>query len=122
MKPVTIVYVTDMDASLAWYQRLLPQAALVSSSPYWSELALGETASLALHSAKSVSRGSQLGLALTADRPLEAIHDDLAAWGVEIVDGFEEQPFGRSMLISDPDGLPIQINEHDAARYPTQAD
>ncbi|HSF86420.1 MAG TPA: VOC family protein [Acidimicrobiia bacterium] len=121
MKPVTIVYVTDMDVSLGWYRRLLPHADLVTSSPYWSELSLGDAASLALHRADSVSRGSQLGLALTADRPLEAIHADLAARGVEIDGGFESQPFGRSMLICDPDGLAIQINEHAGDRDPSQA-
>ena len=121
MKPVTIVYVTDMDASLAWYRRLLPQATLVSSSPYWSELDFGDAASLALHAAGEVSPGSQLGLALTADRPLETIRDDLAGWNIHVAGGLEEQPFGRSMVIHDPDGLPIQINEHDPAPYPTQA-
>ncbi len=120
--PVTIVYVTNMDTSLAWYRRLLPAARLVSSSPYWSELALGSGASLALHLTDTITPGTQLGLALTTDRRLETVRDELAAWGVVIEGDLEDQPFGRSMLIRDPNGLGIQINEHDPVRYPRSED
>ncbi len=58
VKPVTIVMVTDMDRSLDWYRRLLPEALLVASSGYWSELSFGE-ASLALHITGAVEPGSR---------------------------------------------------------------
>lgn len=111
MQPVTIVYVTDMDGSLAFYRRLLPHAELVSQSPHWSELSFGP-ASIALHSSAQVIRGTQLGLALTADESLEAVQERLTADGLDFDPTIEPQPFGRSMLIRDLDGLPIQINEH----------
>lgn len=111
MQPVTIVYVTDMDASLEFYQRLLPQTELVSRSPFWSELSLG-VASIALHHTQEVSLGSQLGLALTADAPLETIQERLTAADIPFDATITAQPFGRSMTIRDLDGLPIQINEH----------
>lgn len=119
MKLVTIVYVTDMDRSLAWYRALLPGAELVSSSPFWSELSLGLAGSLALHATEATAQGSQLGLALTADRPLEAIRDAVRERDVLVVRDIQDEPFGRSFVIADPDGLPIQINEHDPQRYPT---
>ena len=111
MKPVTIVYVTDMEASLAYYRKLLPQAELVSQSPYWSELAL-EGASVALHITDGVESGSQLGLSLTADAPLEEIENRLEGLGIPIERGIADEAFGRSMIIRDRDGLAIQINEH----------
>ncbi len=119
MQVVTIIYVTDMERSVAWYRELLPDATLVSSSPYWTELSLGGGASLALHAADTVERGTQVGVALTADRDLESLRGDLAARGVTISRAIQDEPFGRSMVIQDPDALPIQVNEHDAARYPT---
>jgi catechol 2,3-dioxygenase-like lactoylglutathione lyase family enzyme len=121
MKPFTIVYVTDMERSLAWYRSLLPDAALVSTSPYWSELSFGP-ASVALHSAAEVATGTQLGFALEADQPLEDILSSLTTRDVVVSKGISDEPFGRSMVIRDPDGLAIQINEHDPARYPTAAE
>ncbi len=117
MRLVAIVYVTDMERSLVWYRRLLPDAELTSSSPFWSELSLG-TASLALHITEAADRGTQLGIALTADRSLDDIRSDLAGSGVEIAREIADEPFGRSMVIRDPDALAIQINEHDPNRYP----
>lgn len=119
MKVVPIVYVTDMQRSLDWYRRLLPNAELVSTSPYWSELALGTAASLALHIVDNVTQGAQLGLALEAERSLEGIAESLATAGIAIDRGIADEAFGRSMLIRDPDGLAIQINEHDRELYPS---
>ena len=121
MKLVTIVYVTDMVQSLDWYRTLLPTAQPVSTSPYWSELSLGDGSSLALHSANDLAAGTQLGVALQTDQSLEDLRSDLAAVGIEIARDIESEPFGRSMVIRDPDGLAIQINEHDPARYSAEA-
>jgi catechol 2,3-dioxygenase-like lactoylglutathione lyase family enzyme len=112
-----IVYVTNMEASLTWYQQAVPGADLVSSSPYWSELR-SEGASLALHVADAVTPGTQLGLAFTADRPLETIVEEWEAGGISPSRGIADEAFGRSVVISDPDGLSIQINEHEPELYP----
>ena len=111
MRPLTIVYVTDMDRSLGWYRSLLPDAELVSSSPFWSELA-ADGGTLALHSTSSIEPGNQVGLSLVADQPLEAVGDQLATAGIDVARGIQDEPFGRSMVVEDPDGLRIQINEH----------
>ena len=120
MRPVTIVYVTDMEASLTFYRMLLPHAELVSQSPYWSELAF-DGASIALHITDDVERGTQLGLALSADSPLEEIENRLRSRGITLDRGIADEAFGRSMMIRDLDGLAIQINEHDSERYPAAA-
>lgn len=118
MRVVPVVYVTDMDVSLDWYRRLLPDADLVSTSPYWSELSLGSTASLALHTIGEISPGSQMGLALEADRRLEEVAEHLVKAGIAIDRGIADEAFGRSMVVRDPDGLAVQINEHDPETYP----
>jgi catechol 2,3-dioxygenase-like lactoylglutathione lyase family enzyme len=111
MKPVAIVYVTDMERSLSWYRSVLAGAELVSTSPYWTEFSVGG-ATVALHVADSVERGTQVGLALVAERPLEDITSDLGGVGVDAARPICDEPFGRSMVVEDPDGLQIQINEH----------
>ena len=118
MKLVPIVYVTDMERSLAWYRTLLPDADLVSTSPYWSELSLGEAASLALHGTERVEPGTQVELSLATPGPLEQLVADLTAAGIPPHRGIADEAFGRSVLFADPDGLVIQVNEHDAAFYP----
>lgn len=117
MKPVAIVYVTEMDRSLDWYRRAVPAADVVSTSPYWSELE-SDGGTFALHAATDVVAGSQLGLAFTADRRLEDIVADWDAAGISPTRGIADEAFGRSVVVSDPDGLAIQVNEHAAEFYP----
>lgn len=111
MRPVSIVYVTDMERSVAWYRSVLRDAELVSTSPYWTEFSVGG-GTLALHITEAVERGTQVGVSLVADRSLEDITAELAGKGVEVDRPICDEPFGRSMVIADPDGLKIQINEH----------
>ena len=117
MKPVAIVYVTNMDRSLEWYRAVLPAADVVSTSPWWSELSVAGT-SLALHFTERITPGDQVGLALAADRPLEHVVRTLAEAGIEPIRGIADEAFGRSLVLEDPDGLAIQVNEHDPEHYP----
>ncbi len=117
MKPVPIVYVTNMHRSLEWYRAVLTSAELVSTSPWWSELSAAGT-SLALHFTERITPGDQVGLSLAADRPLEAVLDALDEAGIEPARGIADEAFGRSLVLEDPDGLMIQVNEHDPEHYP----
>ena len=117
MRPVPIVYVTDMNRSLDWYRRLLPDAELVSTSEWWSELS-SDGVSVALHGAESLEPGGHVGLAFEASSPLEDVVAALADGGIEPARAICDEPFGRSIVIQDPDGLKIQINEHDPEKYP----
>ena len=112
MKLTPLVYVTDMDRGIKFYTSLLPAATIVTSSPYWTELLVGD-ATLALHLAESVDHaGDGMGLGLDAAVPLETVLDDLAEAGIQPAGEICPQPVGRSVTVRDPDGLPIQINEH----------
>jgi catechol 2,3-dioxygenase-like lactoylglutathione lyase family enzyme len=118
VKPVPIVYVTDMERSLAWYRAVIPNAAVVSSSPFWTELSI-DGAALALHSTESPTPGTQVGLTFATPVPLEDVAITLSGAGIEPAREISDEPFGRSMVLEDPDGLRIQVNEHDPDRYPT---
>jgi catechol 2,3-dioxygenase-like lactoylglutathione lyase family enzyme len=113
--PVPIVFVTDMQASLVFYRAL--GFRVKSEGTMWSELRSG-AARLALHGAESIPGGPQrVSLSLTAHEKLETIRARLEEAGVAVTDEIADEAFGRSLLIRDPDGLPIQINEHDPALY-----
>ena len=115
MTPITIVYVTDMKRALAFYKALGCEAK--TEGGYWSELRMGSTA-LALHYTDSLPKdGLWVGLAMTAHRPLEEIIASLKASGINVTNEIADEAFGRSLIIRDPDGLGIQINEHDPTLY-----
>ena len=112
MKLVPLVYVTDMNRSTGFYTRLLPASIVVTASPYWTELSIGG-ASLALHLAESVDHdGDGMALSFDAATTLEQVVALLGEAGIEPSSEICAQPFGRSVTVTDPDGLVIQINEH----------
>jgi catechol 2,3-dioxygenase-like lactoylglutathione lyase family enzyme len=101
----TIVYVRDMDASLAFYEGL--GFTVRSRSPMWSELQAGDGAVLALHGEIEGNAG-HVEVALGADAPLETF-----AGRSDVARGIADEVFGRSLVLRDPNGLALQVNEHD---------
>jgi catechol 2,3-dioxygenase-like lactoylglutathione lyase family enzyme len=111
LMPLPIVYVTDMGKSLAFYQAL--GFSVKNEGQVWSELRMGD-AGLALHGTDETASGTQrMGLAMTAYQPLEMILIELTSAGISITNEIVDEAFGRSLLIRDPDGMPIQLNQHD---------
>ena len=98
-----IVYVRDMDESVAFYTQLGFDTEF--RSPTWTQLKAGTGATLALHTAAGESAGT-VELAMVAEEPLERIDVALAR-------GIADEAFGRSLVVEDPNGLRIQVNEHD---------
>jgi predicted enzyme related to lactoylglutathione lyase len=113
MKPVPFIYTTDMSRSIAWYLTVIPRARLISESPYWSELDIDGDV-LALHGTESISRGGAAGVAFVADEPLEDVLSRLREAGIESVREIADEPFGRSIVLEDPDGFRFQVNEYAA--------
>jgi catechol 2,3-dioxygenase-like lactoylglutathione lyase family enzyme len=99
-----IVYVQDMDASLTFYEGLGFERK--SRSEMWSELRAGDGAVLALHKAEA---GRRVELALVAEESLEQVTGRITP-----TRGIADETFGRSLVIRDPNGLTIQVNEHDS--------
>lgn len=113
MKPIAIIYTTDMERAKKFYTGLTPNTAIKTSSPYWTELELSGV-SIALHFIDALADGQSghLGLSFLADKPLEDVIEHLNHEGIDIFQAIQDEPFGRSFLLKDPDGLVIQVNEH----------
>ena len=109
MQLQAVVYVTDMDRSIAFYEHL-GFVIGYRGGPVWTAFQ-GADGSLALHTVEELPGPGRIALGLVADGPLEAIIERLAGYGIE-ASPIEAQSFGRSTVVRDPDGLPIQINEH----------
>ena len=109
-----IVYVTDMDRAVRFYSALGFAPDPNVHSRMWTQLRAGNGAILALHHETKPAPSSPLRveLALVATVPLHSLKPRLEGQGIAcgpIVD----EAFGFSMLVHDPDGLPVQNNQHE---------
>lgn len=109
MQLQTIVYVTDMERSVSFYERL-GFTVDYRGGPVWTAFT-GTDGVLALHLVDDLPAGSRVAVSLVSEGPLVDVVDALTGAGIECTP-IEEQPFGQSTVVRDPDGLPIQINEH----------
>jgi uncharacterized glyoxalase superfamily protein PhnB len=61
--------------------------------------------------------GLAVELAFEAEEPLEDVVARLRAAGFEPVTAIVDESYGRSFRVRDPEGLSIQVNEHDRALH-----
>lgn len=117
MTPMPIRYVHDVDAARRFYEALGLRLDFASRPPrrgptMWVELG-GERGALALHHAPPGSQPSPVELAFVAGEPLEKVVERLRGQGYEPATAIVDEAFGRSFTVRDPEGLLIQVNEHD---------
>ncbi|MCP5025201.1 MAG: VOC family protein [Actinomycetia bacterium] len=111
MKLLPIVYVTNMDRSVRFYTLLGFRPSTVGE--FWSELEAGSGAMLGLHGATGpLDGGTQVELNLVADQPLEEISRLAGDHQMKVAREIRDEIFGRSFVLTDPDGLAIQVNEY----------
>ncbi len=110
MKLQPIVYVTDMARSVEWYSTVL-DVRPAYQSPAWTALPVGD-ATLGLHIIETRPTDSHAAVSLVATEPLESVASRLEAAGITIAKPICEEDFGRSLVVVDPDGTAIQVNEH----------
>lgn len=142
MRAMTIRYVRDLPEAQRFYEALgmrLDFAGRASrrGRTRWVELVgtggsvlalhaaddpdvLDELASAAPTSGSSAAGGPPAGgdapaveLAFDTDAPLETVVGRLRAAGYEPATAIVDEAFGRSFRVRDPEGLELQINEHD---------
>jgi catechol 2,3-dioxygenase-like lactoylglutathione lyase family enzyme len=106
-----IVYVRNMDESVAFYEQLGFEVDIRSRSRSWTELKGRGRTLLALHSAEGEGAG-RVELSMVAEEPLERL-----AKSAPVARGIADEAFGRSIVLEDPSGLRIQVNEHDRELY-----
>jgi catechol 2,3-dioxygenase-like lactoylglutathione lyase family enzyme len=116
MKVMPIRYVADIDTSQRFYAVLGLEPDLASRSGNWSELVAGGGI-LALHSQRQAAADeSMLELCFVTEEPLEVVAARLEAAGIDH-SGIVDENFGRLLRVTDPDGMVIQVNEHDPELY-----
>ena len=114
MKVMPIRYVRDMAAAERFYGLLGLTVDARQRNGHWTELAAGG-GGLGLHLAAGGDGVPPVELAFVATEPLEAIRARLteAGYACDLVD----EAFGRSLRVTDPEGVRLQINENDQELY-----
>lgn len=112
MKVMPIRYVKDMAACERFYGILGLAVDARQRNGTWEEMGAAGGV-LGLHLAEGST--PDVELSFVADEPLEQIQARLAEAGfaADIVD----EGFGRSMRVTDPEGVRVQINEYDRPLY-----
>jgi catechol 2,3-dioxygenase-like lactoylglutathione lyase family enzyme len=119
VKAMPIRYVRDMAAARRFYEALGLEVTFASRQPRtgpvrWVELG-GHAGGLALHYAGDAEDAGErpIELSFESDEPLEKVVERLAAAGYPPATAIVDESFGRSFTVHDPDGLLLQVNEHD---------
>ena len=111
---LALVYPTEMSSSLRFYRALGLKPT--RQGTLWSELEVGD-ARLGLQVADPFARGEKIHLSLVSPRPLEDLIKQLKDQGIMVDNEITDEAFGRSLLLHDPDGILIMINEYDPELY-----
>lgn len=105
-----IVYTTDMERAVAWYGLVLDTDPAYASD-VWTSFSVG-SATLGVHHVTERPVDSNVVLSLIAEGSLDEELIRLEESGIAIARGIQDEPFGRSLVVLDPDGGAVQINEH----------
>jgi lactoylglutathione lyase len=111
-----IVFVSDMDKSLAFYRDVLG-FPVKHQSHKWTELGTGET-TLALHLADAAGHphthatmpAGHCHVGLTVP-DLDAFHAEMTDKGVKCLQPPKKEDFGSLAIYADPDGLPFSVSD-----------
>jgi len=105
-----MVYVKDMDRSVAFYGDVLG-LPLQMKSPGWSQLTLPNGVPLGLHPMREASDHSAGWLPGFSVDNIVAAKDHLEMAGVEITQDYHDIPGGVVLEFADPDGNRITISQ-----------
>lgn len=118
MRPLALRYVRDVSAARRFYEALGLEVDFASrptrhGTTTWVEL-VGGRGALALHGTGPHDADlPPVDLAFEAEEPLEQVVARLEAAGFTPATAIVDESFGRSFAVRDPEGLLVQVNEHD---------
>jgi catechol 2,3-dioxygenase-like lactoylglutathione lyase family enzyme len=110
-----IRYVADVEASRKFYEGLGLELDAEASFRVWAQLK-ADGGAVGIHDA-SASKGRKPGTAelqLVTDEKLEEVAARLTVKGYHCT--IQDEDFGRSIRLTDPDGVELQIQEIDFAK------
>lgn len=110
MKLQPIVYTENVSEVVKWYGNVIGVEPAYQSD-MWTSFDL-DGATLGVHRVESLAERGRVELSLVTAEPLEAVLLRLGDHGIEAKQGIQDETFGRSIVLQDPDGTPVQVNEH----------
>lgn len=117
MTVLPILYVRDVEAHVQFYTALGGVEVARSRNGAWVELRFGQGL-LALHRThQDLPQCQRVELSFLAEAPLEDVVASLQQAGVELYWEIADESFGRVIKVKDPEGMVIQINEHEPDLY-----
>jgi predicted enzyme related to lactoylglutathione lyase len=117
MTVLPIVYVKDVEAHAKFYSALGGVEVARSRTGDWVELRFGQGL-LALHrTRRDLPPCEKVELSFIAGAPLEEMVAALQQAGLELYWEITDEAFGRVIKVKDPEGMVIQINEHEPELY-----
>ncbi|OWY81751.1 glyoxalase [Rhodococcus sp. BUPNP1] len=114
-----LIYVTDVERATRFYSDLFAMTPQMTTPRYVSfEVAPGVLFALWSGRAETVDatapRFSEVGLMVPGSAAaVDAIHDEWAGKGVTVVEAPHDEVFGRTFVVSDPDGNLIRVSPLD---------
>ena len=110
-----ILYPCDMEKTLEFYRAL--GVPVHRHGKAWSEVLVGGTTLGFQICTEPYARGEKIQMALISSRPLEEVREQLNAKGFVIDTEIADEGYGRSLMVHDPTGATILINEYDPELY-----
>ena len=114
-----LIYVTDVERATEFYSDLFDIHPVMTTPRYVAfEIAPGVLFSLWIGAADAISaatsRTSEVGLMIPASKEsVDAVYKEWVAKGVTVVEEPHNDVFGRTFMISDPDGNLIRVSPVD---------
>ena len=113
-----IVHVTDMSASIRFYEALGAKVQMGSRDGDWALLTIGESEiGLLAHPANPEQGEGDVELCFECDSPLSKVETRLQTDGVEIVRGAGDEAFGEQLQVRAPGGMLNKINRLDSSTF-----
>jgi catechol 2,3-dioxygenase-like lactoylglutathione lyase family enzyme len=112
-----ILSVSSVERAAEFYQAIGFELGARGVSHYWAEMTVGNSF-IGLHRDDQLKTrdSGRVFVMLDAQMPLEMMVDQLQRNAIHLEREIADETFGRSIQVRDPDGMLIQINEHEAQR------
>jgi hypothetical protein len=110
-----ILSVSSVEHAAEFYQAIGFELGDRGISHYWAEMTVGNSF-IGLHRDDNLKTrdSGRVFVMLNAEIPLEMMIDQLYKSGIQLEREIADETLGRSIQVCDPDGMLIQINEHEA--------
>lgn len=111
-----LVHVQEMGQAIDFFTKLGLTPGFGSRDGDWAEMQAGG-ATIGLLAHPPSERDERVELTFTTNQSLVELQERLEAAGVDILRGAADEGFGYQLILRDPDGYPVKINQLDPELY-----